>query len=338
MLQRTVVTQHNQPVVETRDPLARHAEELLRARYSPVVADRCFEWPETGVNREGFRDKEVIVSRVEGVVVGRAILDAAFYPLAELENLEVHVPFRNRDVASAIVQHAVETASRAGFIAIHSQIPRDDVPTQRLYANHGFLPATNGEMLRVWRFLNLPALSQFVYDHPMALFDSRGAPENCHILRWWDSRTGDELTVTISGGSCQSDSFGVGPAVSRLQLRSGCIDLAAAFICSSPIQIGHTLAAQITLANEGSDELSGGFRIGLNPGFSVASGHPGGEQFLMRPGEVLERTVEIVLDSGFPTATLDICAYRSIPISVDFLLGDHTFWLIGQALVSGNHL
>ena len=108
------------PLAETMNPFAQHAEELLRSRYWSGMADRGFKWPATGVTVEDFRDKEVIVARVDGVVVGRAILDAVFYPLAELENLEVAPAHRGRGVGSAIVRYALETAARAGFLAFAS--------------------------------------------------------------------------------------------------------------------------------------------------------------------------------------------------------------------------
>ena len=321
-------------VVETRDCFSRHGEELIRARYGPELADHGFEWRPTGVAPENFRDTEVIVSHVDGVVAGRAILDMAFYPLAELENLEVSPPFGGGGVGSAIVRHAIETASQAGFLAIHAQTENDNVTAQRLYAQHGFMPATRGEMLRVWRFLNLPALPQFLHDHPMALLDSGRVSEREHVLRWRDTGSEDELAVTICGGSCQSDSNGVGPAVSALRLRSGSVKLTAAIDGDPSIQVGGNCSIRIALANEGAGELIGGFRIGLNPGFRVASDYPGGERFSIAPGAGVERTVAVTLGTDFPLATLGICSYPSVPISVDFLLGDHTFWLAAQARVS----
>jgi len=167
-MEQRVYSQSVPVAVETCDVFARHGEEVLRARYWPGVADRGFEWPATGVTLDNFREKEVIVARVGGVVVGRAILDAVFYPLAELENLEVAPAYRGQGVGSAIVRQAVNAAARAGFLAIHAQTFKDNIPAHRLYTHHGFLAATRGEMLRVWKFLNLPALSQFLYDHPLA--------------------------------------------------------------------------------------------------------------------------------------------------------------------------
>ena len=316
-----------------RSPSSRHGEELIRSRYGPEVADHSFEWPQTGVTHENFRDT-VIVSLIDGVVAGRAILDAVFYPLAELENLEVSPPFRGRGVGSDIVRYAIETASRAGFLAIHAQTDNDNITAQRLYAHHGFMPATRGKMLRVWKFLNLLALSQFLHAHPMALLESSKVSDREHVLRWRDTGSDDELAVTIRGGSCQSDSNGLGPEVSVIRLRSGSVKLTATLDGDSSVHVGGTFSIRIVLKNEGNSELTGGFRIGLNPGFRIATDYPGGERFSISPGATVERSAAVALESDFPIAILGICAYPSVPITVDFLLGDHTFWLVAQAIVS----
>ena len=331
MANQAVDTKSADVIVETRDVFSRHAEEVVRSRYGPGVADCGFNWPATGVTEENFRDKEVVVARINGLVVGRAILDAAFYPLAELENLEVHPPYRGRGVGSAIVGHAITTAARAGFMAIHVQTFKDNVAAHRLYARHGFLPATCGEMLRVWKFLDLPALAQFLYDHPMALFASTpGAGAREHLLRWHEPSGQDELTVTISGGSCQFDSEGVGPAVSGLRLRSGAVRLAANLEGNSAAPVGDAFPVHFTLVNEGDGALAGSFRIGLNPGFRIASGHPGGERFTLDVGASLERTLNIEIEASFPSDLLRIASYWSVPVTVEFLLCDHTFWLATQ--------
>lgn len=317
-----------------RDRFSTHGEELVRARYGPELANRSFEWPQTGITHEDFRDREVNVARVGGVVAGRAILDMAFYPLAELENLEVSPPFRGSGAGSAIVRQAIETASRAGCLAIHAQTRNDNVNAQRLYARHGFMPSSRGEMLRVWRFLNLPVLVQFLHDHPMALLDSRRTSDREHVLCWHDTGSEDELSVTIRGGSCQSDSGGIGPSVAMLRLISGVIKLMATLDVDPVVGFGGELSSRVTLINDGTDDLAGGFRFGLNPGFRTVGDYPGGEQFSLAPGAAVERDATIVLDPGFPIAVLGICAYPSVPITVDFLLGDHTFWLAGQTRIT----
>jgi GNAT superfamily N-acetyltransferase len=328
---------------ETGDAFSRHAEELVRARYAPQIADRGFTWPATGITAEDYPDKEKIVARIGGVVVGRAILEAVLYPLAELVNLEVHPPYRGRGVGSAIVRHAVETAARAGFLAIHAQTFFGNPTAERVYARHGFLPATRGDGLRIWQFLNLPALAQFLYDHPMALFESApGAAPREHILRWrqpWGDRPGqsageDELSVTLTGGSCQRDSDGLGPGVGALRLRSGRIHIAAKLDATPEARIGGSFTAHLAFANESDEEMTGGFRLGLNPGFRIASDHPGGERFSLSTGASLERTLTIEIEPSFPADPLRICSYPSVPITAEFLLGDHTFWLAAQVRIT----
>ena len=329
-----VVSESREQVVGIRDPYTRHGEELVRSRYGPELADHSFEWPQIPVTSEDFRDTEVIVSRIDGVVAGRAILDMAFYPIAELENLEVAPPLRGRGVGGAIVRHAVEIAARAGFLAIHAQTENENVTAQRLYSQHGFMPATRGKMLRVWRFLNLPALAQFLHDHPMALLDSRQVSGHEHVLRWFDTGSEDEIAVTIRGGSCQADSNGVGPAVTAIHLQSGSVKLTAALDSDPSVKPAGSFSTHITLANDSDSELVGGFRMGLNPGFRVASDYPGGERFSLAPASALERSVEVALSADFPMDTLGVMAYPSVPVTVDFLLGDHTLWLAAQTHVS----
>jgi len=328
-----VYTQSTPVLIGPRDDSADHAEDLLIARYHAGIADHGFEWPQVGITLADFRNSEGIIARVDGVVAGRAMLDREFYPLAELVNLEVAPAYRGRGVGTAIVRHAVETAARLGFLAVHAQVFRNEVPPQRLYARHGFLPATQGEMLRIWRFLNLPVLARFSHDHPMAVFETLARSEpRTHVLRWRDPVGDHELAVTLTGGSCQFDSDGVGPAVSALRLRSFQIGLQAALDPIPPVKIGESFAVGLRLDNEGDSDLGGGFRIGVNTGFRIAD-HPGGEQFSLSPRSSFERTLKVELTDSFPAHLLRISSYQSVPVSIDFLLGDHTFWLAAQVKI-----
>jgi len=321
-------------VVEPRDVFARHAEELLIARYWPGIADRDFQWPATGTTLEECRAEEGIVARVGGVIVGRAILQSAFYPLAEFVNLEVAPAYRGRGVGGAILHHTVERAARAGFLAIHAQTRLSNLAAHRLYGRQGFLPAARGEMLRVWRFLNLPALAQFLCDHPMASFESNAsARPREHLLHWHDPLSQDELAITISGGSCQLDSESIGPGVSTLLLRSGAVCLEATLELNQPAVVDRSFEVRLTLTNHGSQESAGGFRLGLNQGFRITSEHAGGEQFTLSAGASLERSLTIQIEPSFPDELLRICSYESVPVTVDLLLSDHTFWLAAQVVI-----
>jgi hypothetical protein len=43
--------------------------------------------------------------------------------------------------------------------------------------------------------------------------------------------------------------------------------------------------------------------------------------------------VTVEFTDSFPADLLRISSYQSVPVSVDYLLGDHTFWLAAQAPV-----
>ena len=321
-------TTGNHISVATQDPRSVHSEELVRARYWPGVARRGYTWPSTNA----ACDDSVIVARVHDVVVGRCILDAVFYPLAELENIEVLPAYRGRGVGSALVAEAVRRAAQMGFLAIHAQESKEDRRAQRLYTQHGFLPATQGEMLRIWRFLNLPALTHFLYEHPFALFASRAAETpRTHLLRWQDPVSEDHVSITLTGGSCQFDSGGLGPAVSGLSVRSGAVDLEAEFRGQPTSQEEFSLS--LAIANRGAEPLVGGCRVGLNYGFAVRSDHPGGQEFELAPHADLEFALSIGREPDFPQDVVGVCAYPSVPVTVDVLLGDYTFWLCAQVSV-----
>jgi len=108
------------------------------------------------------------------------------------------------------------------------------------------------------------------------------------------------------------------------------VRLAATLDAIPPVRLGGTFAVHLGLTNKGDDELTGGFRIGLNTGFQIAADHPGGEQFSLPSGSSLDRTAIVELTDSFPADLLRISSYQSVPVSVDFLLGDHTFWLAAQ--------
>jgi hypothetical protein len=296
------------------------------------VARRGYTWPSTGTTCEDFRNQEVIVARVNDVVVGRCILDAVFYPLAELENIEVLPAYRGRGVGSALVAEAVRRAAQMGFLAIHAQESKDDRRAQRLYARHGFLPATQGEMLRIWRFLSLPALTHFLYEHPFALFASKPAETpRAHLLHWQDPVSEDYVSVTLSGGSCQRDSGGLGPAVSALSVRSRAVDLQTELRGQPTSQEEFSLS--LTIRNRGPESVVGGCRVGLNCGFGIRSGHSGGQEFELAPHADLEFALSIGREPDFPQDVVGNCAYPSVPVTVDILLGDYTFWLCAQVSV-----
>ncbi len=324
---------HNDVEVTALDPFSRHGEELVRSRYGPEVREQWGAWPQTGICIDNFRDKEVIVAKVDGVVAGRAILDAVYYPFAELENLEVIPAFRGRGLAGRIVADGTKRAASMGFLAVHIQSNLDNVAAHRVYAGQGFLPATQGEMRKLVRFLNYAALSHFLWEHPLALFECHsveGSGLPVWELSWVNPIGGDKLAIQILGGSCQADSDGFGPAVSSFLLKSGEAHLKANIKGPRAVSRGQTFDLGLEIANLGPTESSGACRLLLNPGFRPGNATPGGVGFCLNPKstEVLNLPVE-VLDT-FNDEVLSICSYRSVSTVVEVFAGDHVFWLSCQ--------
>ncbi len=140
--------------VSFRDRFSTHGEELVRSRIGKGMTESPLTWPNVAPDFDNSRNEQTLVVKVDGVVAGRAVLGAVTYPFAELENLEVMPAFRRRGLASRLVAEAVTRASEMGFLAVHLQTFLNERPAHALYAGHGFLPATQGEMLRMVRFLN----------------------------------------------------------------------------------------------------------------------------------------------------------------------------------------
>nr|NIN64464.1 GNAT family N-acetyltransferase [Anaerolineae bacterium]NIN94701.1 GNAT family N-acetyltransferase [Anaerolineae bacterium]NIQ77763.1 GNAT family N-acetyltransferase [Anaerolineae bacterium] len=104
-----------------RDRFSTHGEELVRSRIGTGVMQSPMTWPQVISYTENWRDDQTLVMKVDGVVAGRAVLGAATYPFAELENLEVMPAFRRRGAASRLVAEAVRRASDMGFPIMHLQ-------------------------------------------------------------------------------------------------------------------------------------------------------------------------------------------------------------------------
>ncbi len=108
----------------------------------------------------------------------------------------------------------------SGIWAIHVQTDLGNRAAQRLYARHGFIPARQGQMLRMIKFISFPLLSNFLSAHPLVRFDSRaiGSGGKLWILEWSSLVNADCLTLILSGGSCQADSGGFAPSVAGVEL------------------------------------------------------------------------------------------------------------------------
>jgi GNAT superfamily N-acetyltransferase len=323
----------NEIEVMVRDAFSSHGEGIVRSRYAADVRERWLTWPQIiGVPIEEF-DFDVIVARVNGVVAGRAILEAVYYPFAELENLEVVPAFRGRGIGGQIVADAIRKSADKGFLAIHLQTDLDNVAAHRLYARHGFLAATQGEKLKLVRFLNYPALSHFLWEYPLALFDSRPV-ESFSLPVWelsWTNPIGKEnLAIQIYGGSCQADSDDLGPAISSFQLESGVIHLKTNIRAPRALTKGQMFNLEINIANLGSKDLEGACRLLLNPGFRPAPDTLGSAKFCLKPESSEKIVLPVELLASFNDEVFKICAFDSVSTVAEIFIGDYIFWLSCQ--------
>ena len=321
--------------VKLRDSFSKHGEELVRSRYAAEVRTRWLTWPQTvdSTEEDLFRSEEVIVAKVDGVVAGRAILDAVYYPFAEFENLEVVPAFRGKGIAGQIVAEATKRAADMGFLAIHQQVDLDDVAAHRLYAKHGFLPATQGKMLKLVRFLNYPALEHFLWQYPLSLYGSQPVEPSdatLWLLSWKNPLGQERISLQMRGGSCQADSHGFGPAITACEIRSDKVQLDASIAGASIVEKGHPFDVELKLINKGAADLEVAYRLLLNPECYPDPETTGGATLILRSNGSEKLTSPVQVSETFNNEVLKISAYRSVSTVVEVFAGDYVFWLSCQ--------
>ena len=327
--------------VALRGPFTAHGEEIVRSRIGEGigggVAKSPFTWPRTVEYTENWRDEQTLVARVDGVVAGRAVLGHARYPFAEIENLEVMPAFRGRGVASHLVSDAVRRCAEMGFPALHLQTFLNEIGAHRLYAGHGFLPAMRGEMLRMVRFVNYPALSHFLWEHPLTTFQS-SQPEDpdkpVWDLSWTDHVGGDALRIGLSGGSCQFDSNGFGPGIKTLLLRSGNLNVQSSIDGPDHAVKDGTFEINVEIANAGSEPVKAAGRLLLNQGFAATAETPGAAELSVDPGKTGTLALSVEVLESFDHELWKLCSYPSIPVAVELFVGEYVYWLSHQIKVS----
>ncbi|MFQ5810216.1 MAG: GNAT family N-acetyltransferase, partial [Armatimonadota bacterium] len=184
-------------------------------------------WPRLWSSLEDHGDR-TLVGTVDGLVVGRAVLEAPYHPYCELVNLYVRPDYRGRGVATAIVRESIRRARGMGLKYMVLQEFGDSPGAHGIYEKAGFLRATVGEMQRLIHLLDVPLVSMLVQDHPDAEFVTEPAPELGEC--WWRLlwRSGDDYAALfLHGGSCQYDSDGFQPVVQACELARGEVGLEA---------------------------------------------------------------------------------------------------------------
>ena len=160
-------------------------------------------------------------------------------------------------------------------------------------------------------------------------------------LRWADWASGDELAVTLTGGSSQKDSDGFGPGLSEVRLRCESLSFRAGLDGPTAARTDGIFQLALTLANQGDKPLKYSTRW-LLPSGMVPTGQwdTKGPQGELSPGEELSAALEV---HGTPeTGSQDPdqpsgAAFSSLPLTLEVYIGPSSFWLVHQVMIPIPH-
>jgi len=272
-----------------------------------------------------------LVAASDGLVVGRAVLEAPYHPYCELVNLCVRPDYRRRGVATAIVAEGLRVARALGlkYMVLQTEL---DSPATRIYERAGFLRATRCGMQRMIHLLDAPLVGLFLADHPGAELAS--APAADLGERWWRlawTDGADSVELLLHGGSCQFDSDGSQPVVQAARWVSGDRGLAARIdappeVCRGAVMDGGNGALianepsglRITLRNLGAHALTVAVRAMLLPHTAIVAEHAlAAPQIELGPGEEAIATLAIRVEHSFPCDHQRFCSYPSVPSTAE---------------------
>jgi len=288
-------------------------------------------WPAIWPDLDDYLSHETLVAVENGLIIGRAILEARYQPCCELVNLCVRPDCRNRGAGTALVSGAITRARSMGFKYMFVQEGLQDAQAHNIYTKAGFLMATKGEMQRLVRLLDVPVVSNFLTLHPKATFTS--APATHLGDRWWalSWREGESgVILYLHGGSCQGDSDGFQPVVQAFGLSDHGTGIGADVDASSREMVcGETVNKfTITVRNGGDVPFNGVARMVLLPEAEVAGEPKAAVPVKLEAGERQTVQIPIRLTAAFDRATEGFLSYRSVPLSMELC------WDGGSVLLS----
>jgi len=283
-----------------------------------------------------------LVGTVDGLLVGRAVLEAPWHPYCELVNLCVRADYRRRGVATAIVAESIRLVRAMGLKYMVLQTDREG-PAIDLYARAGFLRATVGEMQRMIHLLDVPLVSGFLLDHPQATLESEAAGDWGE--RWWRLawREGDDcVELLLHGGSSQFDSDGLQAVVQAAQFVRGDTGLAARVDMPAEVVRGAVIDAgngklvpngpaemTVTLHNLGAQSLTLVVRAVLPESTALVGEHAQAPPRVeLGPGEEATVALGLRAEHDFACDHLRFLSYPSTPFTVEVC------WEGGSVLLS----
>lgn len=319
------------------DACSQHGQEIAQSYQPGGIPRRALIWPDIRASVLHQEGESPLVARLDGQVVARAWLDFGLYPFAELENFNVIPHYQRRGIEGQLVEYAVARAARLGYPAVHLQTELDNLPAHRLYAAHGFLAAQTGQMLRMLRLLNYPALTLFLDAHPLALLHNTACPTDCkrRTLRWSDPLSEDYLAVDLYGGSCQGDSDGYAPTLDRLAIRTGGAALHTTLRCPATVKMGEPFPLTIELQNASPTPQEITCRLLLNHGCIPAPDSPGYITLHVDADSSAQAALPALIGDAFYHDFWKSAAYPSVGIGVECFTAMGSFWLAGQMKIEG---
>ena len=311
----------------------KHAEQVVHSYDGTPIPQEAHIWPSAD-ELGAVRSREPLNATLDGVCAGRCFFEAEHYPFAELQNLVVAPQSRGKGVGDALVADAIKRALELGYLAIHLQVARDNTVAHRLYTKHGFLPAQQGELLKMIRFLDYPALALFLSRHPLALPSSRrNSTGALWEMKWEDAVSHDSIAILPAGGSCQADSDGFGPGVGAFELRCGGVQFRADVSAPNEVSKGREFVIGLRVENSGSTEIEGSCRLLLNSGFAPGGDTKGSASLRVAPGASESMALPVIVAESFDEDFWKYSCFRSVPVCVEVRICEHVFWLAKQVKV-----
>jgi ribosomal protein S18 acetylase RimI-like enzyme len=286
-------------------------------------------WPDDDPRTE--RAGVELLAEVDGLVVGRVLLEAHHHPYCELVNLCVRPDCEGMGVATALVQESIRRARQLGFKVMVLQESLDDGPAHGIYQRAGFVPATRGDMQRMVKLLDVPLVASLLRTFPDAEFVSEPPPDRGE--KWWrlswHAGADDFVALYLHGGSCQFDSDGFQPVIQACEFAYNGVSLAVEADMAAEIARGAVGDLRLHLENRGAEPFEGAVRAMLLPeteidgeaalGALAVKLEPGGEQTAVLP---------IRARHQFRCDYLPFGSYLSVPMTAEVC------WKAGSVLLS----
>jgi len=277
-----------------------------------------------------------LVVEIDGKVVGRACVEAIYPPFGELQNMSVLPQFRGRGAGGRLVDECILQLARKGFMAAFLQTGFNNPSAHRLYVRKGFVIAAKGVMLRLVRFINLPLLDAFLYEHPLALYQAAAdaGPQEWPLV-WCDWVSGDTLRVTLTGGSSDKDSNDYGPGLGAVDMCGRAMNFLARLTGPTTAERSDTVQMHLELLNRAEAPLDMAARLllprGCNPDGEWAKRGPA---TTVAPGQTLATTFHLSFSPELNLEALNHASFTSTSLTVEVFVDGTCFWLSHSLMVS----